>query len=209
MQHRRLLQYLQYMPIRLQYMPIRLASQLGNNNIVQKTNRHIGVTCRSPLMYSKRHISLYKPYQHSQQQDDKVLVRVFEQGKTLPHQQWVMRMNNQNGYLSWCRNSYICLSISVAISMSEKYINQSSLESLSNISYESAVVGLVGLSCFNIAFGSAEFLYQLIKTKHLTQISWLTLGIYVTFAVLHTLLFLKVAARMLPEDDDDDEPKEL
>ena len=40
---------------------------------------------------------------------------------------------------------------------------------------------------------------------YILQISWLTVGIYTSFVILHALLFVKVAARMLPDDNDDED----
>ncbi|XP_067935132.1 uncharacterized protein [Watersipora subatra] len=139
-------------------------------------------------------------------QQDSVMVRVFEQGRTLPHQQWVMRMNLQNGYLSWCRNSYLCLSVAIAVSVAPLFLTSVGSSNLAEVGDELSYVfnGLGALSICNMVFGSCEFLYQLFKTRSLTQISMLAAAIYSIFVILHAILFCDVSRSFIQCYSNDD-----
>ena len=93
--------YLMIMPWKtLSHLPVRHARRhLTNTLSLQLLNNRIplviGVSSHqiNTQYTTRRHFTIYRPCLQlglpHKGDDDKVLVRVFEQGKTLPHQQWV------------------------------------------------------------------------------------------------------------------------
>ena len=83
----------------LSHLPVRHARRhLTNTLSLQLLNNRIplviGVSSHqiNTQYTTRRHFTIYRPCLQlglPHKDDDKVLVRVFEQGKTLPHQQWV------------------------------------------------------------------------------------------------------------------------
>ena len=110
----------------LSHLPVRHARRhLTNTLSLQLLNNRIplviGVSSHqiNTQYTTRRHFTIYRPCLQlglpHKDDDDKVLVRVFEQGKTLPHQQWVSVTCISAEYTASLRHQTVGFIITMAI----------------------------------------------------------------------------------------------
>ncbi|ESO83573.1 hypothetical protein LOTGIDRAFT_236580 [Lottia gigantea] len=113
--------------------------------------------------------------------------------KIKPHSAMGVRLANENGYLSWCRNAY--LSCSVAVMMTHL--------GNGNLLLHYAASGALVVSLLNLVTGTTGYIVQLLALKHSVGMSMFSTLLNISFAVIHLCAWLIVIFLFLayPENE--------
>ncbi|XP_076442886.1 transmembrane protein 160-like isoform X2 [Babylonia areolata] len=104
---------------------------------------------------------------------------------------WVLRFANENGFLSWCRNSY--LTTVVAIAMMAEGTTPLALQ---------AAEGAFFVSGLNLTWGTYHYIYNLLRLRRKMGMSAVGALMYFSMAVLHLGLWFVVCTLFLGYTDE-------
>ncbi|XP_046579816.1 uncharacterized protein LOC124287356 [Haliotis rubra] len=121
-----------------------------------------------------------------------------EQGAT--DAAWAIRLANENGYLSWCRNTYLASAVACGM-QAEGTLEVSQL----------AAQGVFLLAGINMTWGTINFIIYILKLRQRMGMSLLASLINITGATFHLLVWLALVTMYLglaeepPETPDGEE----
>ncbi|XP_067680829.1 transmembrane protein 160-like [Haliotis asinina] len=113
---------------------------------------------------------------------------------------WAIRLANENGYLSWCRNTYLASAVACGM-QAEGTLEVSQL----------AAQGVFLLAGINMTWGTINFIIYILKLRQRMGMSLLASLINITGAIFHLLVWLALVTMYLglaeepPETPDGEE----
>ncbi|KAL8563038.1 hypothetical protein ACOMHN_067436 [Nucella lapillus] len=121
---------------------------------------------------------------------------VLKQSRLFSISQCALRLANENGFLSWCRNSY--LTTVVAIAMLAEGTTPLAMQ---------AAEGAFFVAGLNLTWGTYQYIYNLLRLRRRTGVSAVGALLYSSMALLHIGLWLIVCTLFLGYTDDDADGK--
>lgn len=106
---------------------------------------------------------------------------------------WAVRLANENGYLSWCRNTY--LTTVVAIAMLGEGTTAMALH---------AAEGAFFVAGMNLTWGTTHFIYNLLYLRRQVDMSVLGALLQVSMATFHLVLWFMLCALYISYSDESD-----
>ncbi|XP_022332793.2 uncharacterized protein LOC111130261 [Crassostrea virginica] len=103
---------------------------------------------------------------------------------------WACRLANENGYLSWCRNSYLMTGIGVGM----LYRGQSAVAELAGYS----AMSLAGV---NVLWGTYVFIYNLFFLKERVGMSGGFVALQTLSCIIHAVLYVMILIVFAAESD--------
>ncbi|XP_061174195.1 uncharacterized protein LOC133183251 isoform X2 [Saccostrea echinata] len=103
---------------------------------------------------------------------------------------WACRLANENGYLSWCRNSYLMTGVGVGM----LYKGQTAVAELAG--YSSMLLAGV-----NVSWGTYIFIYNLIFLKDRVGMTGGFVALQSLAAILHAIVYVMVLIVFAAESD--------
>ncbi|KAK6183388.1 hypothetical protein SNE40_010879 [Patella caerulea] len=104
---------------------------------------------------------------------------------------WSVRLANENGYLSWCRNTYLCSAVGVMMTTQT-----------ANIAVQYAASGAFMVSGLNLSMGTLSYIYYLLSLRQHANISFTATFIAILFALLHFCAWAVVLIFFMGNQDD-------
>jgi len=108
-----------------------------------------------------------------------------------------IRLLNENGFLSWCRNAYLCTAVGLAM-----------ISETSTPLGQTAGAVAIGVGCMNIFWGTSCHVTNLLRLRNVTGMSNFFLFLNVCGSMLHCCLWLMVLVCYIGFVDEKREAKE-
>ncbi|XP_064603563.1 uncharacterized protein LOC135468983 [Liolophura sinensis] len=99
---------------------------------------------------------------------------------------WVIRLANENGYLSWCRNTYLATVVGVGMWA----------EGPSSIAFH-ATEGALFLGGLNLVLGTVSYLHTIFRVRKAIHMSRIGTGLHTLAALTHLGIWLTVVITYL------------
>ncbi|CAH1791897.1 unnamed protein product [Owenia fusiformis] len=119
---------------------------------------------------------------------------VYQRSKIQSEGGWMIRLANENGYLSWCRNTYLASAVAVAC------FSQGS--AVPYAPYAADILFLMG--GLNLTLGTVTYVSQLVQLRDVIYMSRLTTLTHSSMAILHLLLWFTAVIVYMGYGDEDD-----
>ncbi|XP_076464261.1 uncharacterized protein LOC143296295 [Babylonia areolata] len=105
---------------------------------------------------------------------------------------WALRLANENGYLSWCRNTYLTTVVSLAM-----------MEEGNTTLTEQAAKGALVVAALNLSWGTYHYIYNTVRLRRQTGMSSVGVGAHSSLALLHLMLWFMVCAAFLGNTEEE------
>lgn len=98
-----------------------------------------------------------------------------------PDSGWAVRLANENGYLSWCRNTYLTTVVAIAM-----------LGEGTTLMSQHAAEGAFFVAGINLTWGTYHFVYNILCLRRRIGMSLLGALLQVSMATLHLMLWFMI-----------------